>query len=144
MPRARTTIGSTFVVVCLCLWGLANVRFALRNVNDHWRPSPDYAPAAFVPRFAPLAAYLPAKATIGYMLDADHADVQRRHPDARYALAQYCLAPRLIARTADFPLVIVDSDDAESPPGIAQERGWTIVADLHNGVRLYRTERARQ
>jgi hypothetical protein len=124
------------------LWGVANVRFALRNVSERWRPSPDYPPAVFVPRFAPLTGYLPDKGTIGYVLDTEHADVLRYHPDARYALAQYCLAPHLIARTADYPLVIVDSDDADAPPGIASERRWALVADLHNGVRLYRTERA--
>ena len=54
-------------------------------------------------------------------------------------LAQYTLSPRRVAGNAASPWVIIDSDRPEIVPEIAASARWTLVADLRNGVRLYRT-----
>ena len=135
----KKRLGPHLVLLCICLWGLANVRLVSSALCGAAAPRPGYEPTAMIPRFQPLAQWLPDTATTGYLLDGEHAGAGPIDSEARIRLAQYTLSPRLIRRTTACPLVIVDSDRPETPPNIAQVRGWTLVADLHNGVRLYRT-----
>ncbi len=137
----KRSLGPRLVLACICLWGLADVRVVFDAICRHGKTRPTYEPTVMVPRFEPLAQWLPDAVTTGYLLDSENTGAGPIHPEARIRLAQYALSPRLICRTTDCPLVIVDSDRPEKPPKIAQARGWTLVADLHNGVRLYRTER---
>ena len=61
------------------------------------------------------------------------------HPDGRLYLAQYALSPRRLAEGTASRWVIVESDCPEIAPEIATSAHWTLLADLRNGVRLYRT-----
>jgi hypothetical protein len=137
----RGSLGPRIVLVCLCLWGLANIRLALNCVREYGDPLASYTPAAMIPRFEPLGQWLPNATGAGYLLDEEHADLQTHNPGSRLSLALYTLSPRMIRQTTACPLVIVDADRPDTPPKIAREQGWTLVADLHNGVRLYRTQR---
>jgi hypothetical protein len=137
----RRSLGPRLVLVCLGLWSLANVRLVLNAVRMHGDPDSTYTPSVMIPRFEPLRQWLPDDVETGYLLDEEHADLQTHHPGSRFSLALYALSPRIIRPTTDCPLVIVDGDRPETPPKIAQQQGWTLVADLHNGVRLYSTPR---
>jgi len=131
--------GPRIVLACLCLWGLANIRLVRTTVREFVNPLATYTPSAMIPRFEPLGQWLPEATSTGYLLDEENADMQTHFPGSRFPLARYALSPRMIRRTTDCPLVIVDADRPETPPKIARQQGWTLVADLHNGVRLYRT-----
>ena len=135
----RQRLGPRIVLVCLCVWGLANIRLIVSTVRESRNPLAGYTPSAMIPRFEPLAQWLPEEAEAGYLLDEENADLKTHAPASRRSLALYTLSPRIIRPTTDCPLVIVDSDRPETPPKIAGQQGWTLVADLHNGVRLYRT-----
>jgi hypothetical protein len=95
-----------------------------------------------IPRFAPLAEHVPKSATVGYLLDESHTDPAMHHPHARFALAQFALAPRIVVHSTNCSLVIFDSDRVDATPNIAESRNWTLVANLDNGVRLYRNAEA--
>ncbi len=89
-------------------------------------------------RFAPLAARVPASAELGYFTDLDAAQLAY---ESAFLAAQYALAPRV--------LVFLDG---RSPPEWAvgnfskpadfaaagEARGYSMIADLGNGVILFR------
>ena len=137
----KRNLGPRFVLVCFCLWGLANFRLVLSSLREQGNPLARYTPSAMIPRFEPLGQWLPEATSAGYLLDEENADLQTHNPGSRLSLAMYTLSPRIIRQTTACPLVIVDGDRPETPPKIAEQQGWTLVADLHNGVRLYRTQR---
>ena len=60
--------------------------------------------------------------------------------EGRLFLAQYALSPQRLASCVASRWVIVESDCPETVPEIAASAHWTLLADLHNGVRLYRTD----
>ncbi len=73
-----------------------------------------------------------------FVVGERHLDPELISPDGRMRLAEYTLSPRRVAGNAASPWVIIDSDRPEIVPDPASAR-WTLVADLRNGVRLYRT-----
>ena len=95
------------------------------------------APGAI--RTAPAARA--QNAAIGLLVDERYADPKLFHPVGRLWLARYALARGPVDWSTDHALVIVDSGVSAPPP--AKSRGWILVADLHNGVRLFRTCSAR-
>jgi hypothetical protein len=98
-----------------------------------------YSPEQFVTRFEPLLPLLPQDEPADYLLDQQHSDIERLHPGARLLLARYAVAPRRLTENAGSRWIVVDSDRPDVAPEAAA--GWTLLADLRNGVRLYRTER---
>lgn len=111
--------------------------------RDAWRDCAthdQYSPEQFVTRYEPLQPWLPKGEVAGFVFDQPHS-TQRLHPGARLLLAQYAVSPRRLAENARSPWVVVDSDSPDVVPDIATSARWTLVADLRNGVRLYRTER---
>ena len=94
----------------------------------------------FVDRYAPLAPLSPTEEELRFVVDKQNADPEVIHPVARIGLAQYALSPRRVARDAVSRWVIVDSDRPDIVPEIAASGHWTLVADLRNGGRLYRTD----
>ena len=136
----RQRPGARIVLVCLCVWGLANVRLIVSTVRESRNPLAGYTPSAMIPRFAPLAQWLPEDAEASYLLDEENADLKTHAPAARRALALLTCAVAA-DHPADNGLPSGDrsTDRPETPPKIAGQQGWALVADLHNGVRLYRT-----
>jgi len=95
-----------------------------------------------IPRFSPLMPWLSGEKSASFLeIDNLGHSVVPFGNDQRLRVVQYILSPVLIRRTEqdpDCPLVIVDSDDGNVFQELASERGWTILVDLGNGVRLFR------
>jgi hypothetical protein len=110
--------------------------------RDTWRAAAQVrsVPEQFLARYEPLGPLLPPDEAARFLVDLDHADVARMHPSARLYIAQYAVSPRRLWDKAVSHWVVVDSDRAEALPEIAASAHWRLVADLHNGVRLYRTD----
>ncbi len=136
--RRRPRIAVILVAVC----ALGSARLTSQLVRFR-RQSTGTAEAAeqYMTRFEPLAAFLPPGQITGYLFDEAHADRGLLHPDNRFYLAQYALVPHLVDHTPDHRLVIVDSDTPAATPDIALREHWTLAADLHNGVKLFCTQR---
>jgi hypothetical protein len=125
--------------VLLCACALANGRVAWNAARHLGAPPDNGAPEVFSARFEPLAAWLPEGTVTGFVIDGAHTDSKRLHPDGRFGLAQYALSPRLLDAWTPHALMIVDADDPEAMPEMAVRQGWTLLANLHNGVKLFST-----
>jgi hypothetical protein len=99
------------------------------------------SPEQFVARFEPLVPLLPKDEPADYLLDRRHSYPERLHLDARLPLARYAVAPRRLTANTGARLVVVDSDRPDVVPQAVAAAHWTLLADLHNGIRLYRTAR---
>ena len=111
--------------------------------HDVWRDGAThdpYSPERFVARYEPLRPLLPREEVTAFVLDERHLETKRLHPGARLFLAQYAVAPRRLMQNAASRWVVVDSDRPEVLPEVATKAHWTLLADLRNGVRLYRTD----
>jgi hypothetical protein len=124
-------------VVIALVCGCAFVRL-LNFQYEVWREPPSPV-ASFIARYEPLRSMLPAGETIGFLCDKSHLTKAPADPDARLFLAQYALAPQPLVRWTNVPWVIVDSDCPEAVPKTKDSSRWTLLGDLQNGVRLYRT-----
>jgi hypothetical protein len=135
--RYRRSPGVAIAAVCGC--ALVSLylfqRAAWRDCATH----DQYSPERFVARYEALAPLLPREAVTGFVLDESHVDTKRLHPGARLFLAQYAVSPRRLTQEAAARWVVVDSDHPELVPDVAAKSHWILLADLRNGVRLYRT-----
>jgi hypothetical protein len=111
--------------------------------QDSWRDYKAQVPCLwqrFIAKYEPIRPLLPKGETICFFIDESHADANLVPPYGRLFLAQYAISPQLLNFNATSNWVIVDSDCPESVPDIAASDHWTLVADLRNGVKLYRTD----
>lgn len=89
--------------------------------------------------FAPLLAYLPPTARVGYVFDPKRLDAATGRgvleQQERFLCAMQALAPRLVRVGMEPEFVLVDGHPGElgSPPAT-----HALVADFGNGVRLWR------
>jgi hypothetical protein len=121
---------------------LAGLRIVWSIVGELRQPPESNSVEAVIARFEPLRRLLPEGVVTGFVVDERHADVTLVPAAERFRLAQYALSPRLVEDSPDHALVVVDAD-VPTTPEVARARGWTLVADLHNGVRLFRTDATR-
>ena len=130
--------GVAIALVCGCT--LASLYLFQRDVWHGYATQECRSTEQFVARYEPLRPLLPTAEVTGFVLDKRHLDAGLMYPGARLFLAQYALSPRLLASRTAARWVIVDSDSPEIAPEMATSAHWTLTADLHNGVRLYRTD----
>jgi len=131
---ARTMNRPRLALVVLLGFGVAvavggAVRCGLLLRQDNPEPFADYDG----PRYDAVRPVLAPGATVGYV--EDRPPGERSH----YYLTQYGLAPAVVVEGPDAPLVLVNGR-AEEEPAAARARGWRLLRDAGNGVRLYRVE----
>ncbi len=134
MHSRRATICSILLAAC-CL--LSSARLVLQAP----RPKDLNASAQKIPRqsglrFAELKKDLPARGVVGYWGDSSLT------PPAvgAYYLTQYALAPLVVDRSLNHPLVIGNFPDASPPPFPPNLR---LIKDFGDGVFLFVAEGAR-
>ena len=89
-------------------------------------------------RFAPLAGRVPPSAELGYLTDLDAA--QPAYAPA-FLAAQYAVAPRLLVFLRGQPppeWAVGNFSKAVDFAAAGEAMGYTMIADLGNGVILYR------
>lgn len=84
----------------------------------------------FETRFDEVKKALPADAVLGYLTDSSMADP---NVQAEYFVAQYALAPRVVANRMDQSLVLGIIHNPT--PGFPR---LPLIRDFGNGIRLYR------
>jgi hypothetical protein len=136
-PQLRIR-GATLLIV---FGALGSARALPRAVQQYQADAKPDATVPFVARFEALKPFAERSPSLGYLTVSQHLDPQRSDLVQRLYLAQFALAPHVIERRIDRDLVIFDSDRPEVTPQIAEREGWILVADLHNGVKLFRTGR---
>jgi len=138
LPPQRRIRAATLLIAICALGSARALPRALQLAQAD--PKPD-ATAALVARFEAIKAHVREQTSLGYLSDARHLDPRRSALLKRLSLAQFALAPRIVERTTNREFVIFDSDRPEATPDIATLEGWKLVADLQNGVKLFRTAR---
>jgi hypothetical protein len=128
-----------WAVALICGGALVSLAVFQYDARHPRNASVEAAREQFAAKCEPLAPLLPSGEVIRFVLDRSHRDPTWTDLGGWLYLAQYVLSPRLLAADAPSQWVIVDSAGPESVPEIAIKSGWTLVADLHNGMRLYRT-----
>jgi len=123
--RAQAGIALVLLMVMLAIGTLAGYRAALQQ---HPSASPGER------RFEALRAVLPARGTVGYLTDMGPWQ-QNQEP---YYLAQYSLAPVVIAPDPNHELVVANCTSSGAVGEIAAANGFTVERDLGNGVALLR------
>jgi hypothetical protein len=86
-------------------------------------------------RLAPLKAALPERGVVGFVTDAPARAEQAR----RRFIAGYALAPVVVARGADWPLVVGDFKDPAAARLMTGER-LRVREDFGNGLVLFAAE----
>lgn len=125
----RTVVFAVFSLCCLLS--------SARQVRD--APTPGHFKASEIAlrsdqRFAALKAALPSRGVIGYIGESGNSGI------ADYYLAQYALAPLVLDRSDNHPLVI--GNFPTSPSMKAQSNTLRLQRDFGNGILLYTTEGA--
>ena len=126
----RTTAGILlFIIGCL----LSSARLIYTGPSPS-RLEPDSAAQRAEDRFSALKAELPARGVIGYVGERGNEGTED------YYLAQYALAPLVLERSKNHPLVIVS---ISSLPTSADTRGLELIKSFGNGVLLFSNKDAK-
>jgi hypothetical protein len=121
------------MVTATALFILGSLASSARLLVD--RPSPRRRETDLVTqrsdlRFAALRPVLPKRGVVGYVGESDDST-------ADYYLAQYALAPLVVDRSANHPLVIGNFPSSPLP---LQTKGLRLVRDFGSGVLLFAHE----
>jgi hypothetical protein len=119
----RTTAAVLIFVLC-CL--LSSVRL-IRQAPNPFRLRADDISSRSDQRFAAVKSALPPRGVIGYIGESGNSGTES------YYLAQYALAPLVVDRSKDHPLVIANI--STSPP-MPDTGGLELVKNFGNGVLL--------
>ncbi len=127
------------VIAMLTLAALSNLRLPIRSFGEVSSGKTSDGINEFLTRCRRLESHLPAKGAIGYR--APPASEQARSPvkGDRLQLMRYALAPRIVEQFWDHQLVIFDTDDPALSPSPKESCRWRVVADLEDGIKVYRT-----
>src|SRR5690348_6771146 len=130
-PLARILARTRFVLLAFVFCCLLSSARLVIQAPIAGRSFPDDIAQRSDVRFARLKAALPQRGVIGYVGDAGESDV------APYYLAQYALAPLVLDRSTNHPLVVGNFYSSAAPRAWAKLR---LVRDFGNGVLLFSGE----
>lgn len=124
----RTTAAFLLFIVC-CLLSSARI---IRDTTLPNRVSTDNIAARSDQRFAALRTDLPSRGVIGYIGANNESAI------SDYYLAQYALAPLVVDRSINHPLVVGNfTESTPLPPKL------DLIKNFGNGVLLFRNKDAR-
>jgi len=85
-------------------------------------------------RFSALLGLLPKQGVVGYISDKfDNPD----HDTKAFYLTQYAIAPTLLVREKNRPLVVGNFKDTELRAKEFEKYGLELSKDLNNGIMLF-------
>ena len=129
--RAKAGIAVMLLMAALAAGTFAGYRTALQQSLME----PDIVTRS-EQRFHGLRAVLPKSGVVGYLSDARGPMEKTRS----YYLAQYALAPVVIAQDTNHELVVGNCASALGVARLASASGLKVVRDFNNGVALLRRE----
>jgi hypothetical protein len=129
-------IAASLTVAVLGAWGALNSYQVSASYAEQF---PDaYGGERAEVRFASLTARVPASAELGYFTDLDES--QKAYAPA-FLAAQYAVAPRvlvLLDREARPEWAVGNFSKPADFSAAGEARGYAMIADLGNGVILFR------
>ena len=127
------------VIGLIAFAALITIRWPIKTLGEVVRTPTVDEVTLFLARCHRLEPFLPATGRIGYFVRPEEAKTRKSFHTARLELLQYALAPRMIEMVSRQELVIFDSDDPAAFPTDSESRDWQLVADFHDGFKLFRT-----
>jgi hypothetical protein len=127
------------VIAMLTLAALGNLRLPIRSFGEISSGKTSDGINEFLSRCRRLEPHLPANGAIGYRAPPTREQTFPPVKGDRLQLMRYALAPRIVEQFWDHQLVIFDADDPALSPSPKESRGWRVVADLGDGMKVYRT-----
>jgi hypothetical protein len=124
IPAPTRIVLLVFVVSCL----LSSARLVIETLIPS-RSTPDDIARRSDRRFAELKAALPQRGVVGYVGEPGESGV------SAYYLAQYALAPLVLDRSINHPLVVGNFSSTAAPFGKLR-----LVKDCGDGVLLFAGE----
>ena len=131
----RRVLAASAAIVCAAL---LLIRWPVKTWGLAVRAAHGDGVTQFLARCRRLEANLPPAGRIGYYVLPGEAETRKSFHTARLVLMQYALTPRVVENFSGHELVIFDSDDPAAVPSAA-EGDWQLLADLHDGLKLFRT-----
>lgn len=128
--RVRAPAGVLLFIVC-CL--LSSLRLVYKTPNPLHIQVDDVARQSDA-RFAALKAELPSNGVVGYIGEPGNAGTEE------YYRAQYALAPLVVERSKDHPLVILSISTLPPKPDTT---GLELLKNFGNGVLLFSNKDAK-
>jgi hypothetical protein len=128
---APRTIAAVLIFALCCL--LSSVRL-IREAPNLFRLRADDISSRSDERFAALKSALPPRGVVGYIGESGNLGTED------YYLAQYSLAPLVVERSKNHPLVIVSISGEPPRP---DTRGLEFVRNFGNGVLLFSNKDAK-
>lgn len=141
-PDSRARRRAYLAVGLIAVAALSNLRLPLRTFGQLARHPEGNEVEVFLARCRRLEPVLPPAGRIGY-LDSGREQALGASPRSAHVLQlQYALAPRLIEPFSDQRWVIVEAGGSERAAELQRGsvRGWRLVADLGEGLAVFRTE----
>ena len=140
VTRARYGAG---LLALIALFGVSRV---ICRTGPEAPPTLDAQVQSYTDRYAALRGLLPPRGTVGYLSEGPGAPAsENQAPDetesyqARwFMLSQYALAPVIVVRDPNRPLVVCNVQDPTRVPQVCQRPGLVLVRDLGNGIALLR------
>jgi hypothetical protein len=124
---SRVKIGTILII----LFSLASgVRFIKKEINFTNLIKPIDAITLNEKRYEELKPYLLRRGIVGYMSDV--------HSIKEYYLTQYTLAPVIVVKTKDYPLIIGNYQGTIAGPENFKNGDLFLLRDFGNGVSLLR------
>jgi hypothetical protein len=131
MPQVKVLAGLIIVAAAAVIAAADSMQLASQLERDPW------GVASASQRFAGAAARLPVGGAVGYISDLP---VQDQNGTAAFLAAQYALAPRLLtpADPQGPQIAVGNFSQPANYAAAGAQSGYTVEADLGNGVVLYR------
>jgi hypothetical protein len=126
-------------IAMITLAALSNFRLPIRSFGEVANGRSSDGIDEFLNRCRRLERHLPATGRIGYRAPPANPGARVTVKGDRLQLMRYALAPRIVEQFWDHQLVIFDADDRASSPSPGESRGWRVVADLEDGMKVFRT-----
>ena len=136
LKHSRRSLALCVVFVVVFPFAIyANIRMATKEVRRFNR-SYGLEETGYERRLKSVRAMLPKEGVVGYLPDEAMDPLEKT---SHLYLTQYSLCPLIVVEGKDHPFVIAYFKDAGAAGG-PQVQGLTLIKDLGNGIRLYRSK----
>lgn len=140
VTRARYGAG---LLALIAFFGVSRV---ICRTGPEAPPTLDAQVQSYTDRYAALKDLLPLRGTVGYLSEGPGPPAsENQAPDETEAyqarwfmLTQYALAPVVVVRDPNRPLVVCNVQDPTRVSQVCQRPGLVLVRDLGNGIALLR------
>jgi hypothetical protein len=130
ISRGMRSLAASLVAAGLAALSIARTATLVREVRPYYQPGWEDEVTRFESAVAPVRAHLGGLRRVGYvgrvppelLMESGQADATWR-----YFMAQYAVAPVIVARRSDVTPLLADLGNAEALASFAAARGYRIV-----------------